>query len=63
MGLSPLVLCFAKSSPESAFVRKNLANYFDYKAFLLRKRQADNGRELFIYDYPMGSNGHVFRRI
>lgn len=32
----------------------NLANYFDYEAF---------GRELFMYDYSMGSNGHVFRRI
>ena len=32
----------------------NLANFFDYEAF---------GRELFICDYSMGSNGHVFRRI
>ncbi|MBD5230360.1 MAG: antirestriction protein ArdA [Bacteroidales bacterium] len=32
----------------------NLANYFDYEAF---------GRELFMWDYSMGANGHVFRRI
>lgn len=32
----------------------NLANYFDYEAY---------GRELFMYDYNMGANGHVFRRI
>ena len=32
----------------------NLANFFDYEAY---------GRELFMYDYSMGSNGHVFRRI
>jgi hypothetical protein len=32
----------------------NLANYFDYEAF---------GRELLMWDYSMGANGHVFRRI
>lgn len=32
----------------------NLANYFYYEAY---------GRELFMYDYNMGANGHVFRRI
>ena len=32
----------------------NLAQYFDYEAF---------GRELFMYDYSMGANNHVFRRI
>ena len=32
----------------------SLANYFDYEAF---------GRELFMWDYNMGANGHVFRRI
>ena len=32
----------------------SLANYFDYEAF---------GRELFNWDYNMGANGHVFRRI
>ena len=32
----------------------NLAQYFDYEAF---------GRELFMWDYSMGANGHVFRRI
>lgn len=29
----------------------NLSDYFDYKRY---------GRELFMYDYHMGSNGHVF---
>ena len=32
----------------------DLARYFDYEAF---------GRELFMYDYSMGANNHVFRRI
>ena len=32
----------------------NLSRYFDYEAF---------GRELFMWDYSMGANGHVFRRI
>ena len=32
----------------------NLAQYFDYEAF---------GRELFMWDYSMGANNHVFRRI
>lgn len=32
----------------------DLANYFDYEAY---------GRALFLFDYNMGSNGHVFRRI
>lgn len=32
----------------------SLANYFDYEAF---------GRKLFMYDYNMGANGNVFRRI
>ena len=32
----------------------SLANYFDYEAF---------ARELFNWDYNMGANGHVFRRI
>ena len=32
----------------------NLAQYFDYEAF---------GRELFMYDYSMGANNHVFRVI
>ncbi len=31
-----------------------LANYFDYEAF---------GRELFMWDYSMGANGNVFRRV
>lgn len=31
-----------------------LANYFDYEAF---------GRELFMWDYSMGANGNVFRRL
>ena len=32
----------------------DLARYFDYEAF---------GRELFMYDYTMGANGHVFRPV
>ena len=32
----------------------SLANYFDYDAY---------ARELFNWDYNMGANGHVFRRI
>ena len=32
----------------------SLANYFDYEAY---------ARELFNWDYNMGANGHVFRRI
>ena len=32
----------------------NLVNYFDFEAF---------GRELFMWDYNMGPNGNVFRRI
>ena len=32
----------------------SLANYFDYEAF---------ARDLFNWDYNMGTNGHVFRRI
>lgn len=32
----------------------SLANYFDYEAY---------GRELFMWDYNMGANGNVFRRI
>ena len=32
----------------------DLARYFDYEAF---------GRELFMYDYSMGANNHVFRNI
>ena len=32
----------------------NLAQYFDYEAF---------ARELFMYDYSMGANNHVFRNI
>ena len=32
----------------------SLANYFDYEAF---------ARELFMYDYSMGANNHVFRNI
>ena len=32
----------------------SLANYFDYEAF---------ARDLFNWDYNMGANGHVFRRI
>ena len=32
----------------------SLANYFDYEAFV---------RELFNWDYTMGANGNVFRRI
>ena len=32
----------------------SLARYFDYKAF---------GRELFMWDYSMGSNNNVFRRV
>lgn len=32
----------------------NLSQYFDYAAF---------GRELFMWDYSMGANGHVFRRV
>ena len=32
----------------------NLAIYFDYEAF---------ARDLFMWDYTMGANGHVFRRI
>ena len=32
----------------------DLARYFDYEAF---------GRELFMYDYSMGANNHVFRVI
>lgn len=31
-----------------------LSYYFDYEAY---------GRELFMYDYNMGANNHVFRRI
>ncbi|MDE6484329.1 MAG: antirestriction protein ArdA [Duncaniella sp.] len=41
----------------------NLANYFDYKAFLPRKRQSDDGHELFMYVYQMGANNNVFRVI
>ena len=42
----------------------NLAQYFDYEAFFAKaKRQADDARELFMYDYSMGANNHVFRRI
>lgn len=29
-------------------------HYFDYEAF---------GRELFMFDYTMGANGHVFRPV
>ncbi len=32
----------------------SLADYFDYERY---------GRELFMYDYNMGTNGNVFRRI
>ena len=32
----------------------SLANYLDYEAF---------ARELFNWDYNMGANGNVFRRI
>ena len=32
----------------------DLARYFDYEAF---------GRELFMWDYSMGANGNVFRRV
>ena len=32
----------------------SLANYFDYEAF---------ARELFKWDYSMGADGNVFRRI
>ena len=32
----------------------SLANYFDYERF---------ARELFMYDYQMGANNNVFRRI
>lgn len=32
----------------------DLSRYFDYEAF---------GRELFMWDYNMGANNHVFRRI
>ena len=32
----------------------NLSNYFDYEAF---------ARDLFMYDYSMGANNHVFRNI
>lgn len=32
----------------------DLARYFDYEAF---------GRELFMYDYSMGANNNVFRRV
>ena len=32
----------------------HLSDYFDYEAF---------GRELFMYDYSMGANNHVFRVI
>lgn len=32
----------------------SLANYFDYEAF---------ARALFDWDYTMGANGHVFRRV
>lgn len=32
----------------------NLSQYFDYEAF---------ARELFMYDYSMGANNHVFRNI
>ena len=32
----------------------SLANYFDYEAF---------ARELFNWDYNLGANGNVFRRI
>ena len=32
----------------------DLSRYFDYEAF---------GRDLFMYDYNMGANNHVFRRI
>ena len=32
----------------------DLARYFDYEAF---------GRDLFMYDYSMGANNHVFRNI
>ena len=32
----------------------SLVNYFDYEAF---------ARELFNWDYNMGANGHVFRRV
>ena len=32
----------------------SLSNYFDYEAY---------ARELFMYDYNMGANNHVFRRI
>ena len=32
----------------------DLSRYFDYEAF---------GRDLFMWDYNMGANNHVFRRI
>lgn len=32
----------------------NLTNYFDYETC---------GRKLFMYDYNIGANGNVFRRI
>ncbi len=32
----------------------SLANYFDYEAY---------ARELFLYDYSMGANNNVFRRV
>lgn len=32
----------------------SLANYFDYEAY---------ARELFMYDYNMGANNNVFRRV
>ena len=57
----------AELSPEEDFARHiiaecynlekmmgSLANYFDYEAF---------ARELFKWDYSMGADGNVFRRI
>ena len=41
----------------------DLARCFDYGAFLRSKRQADDGRELFMYDYTMGANNNVFREV
>lgn len=32
----------------------DLSLYFDYETL---------GRDLFMYDYSMGANNHVFRRI
>ena len=48
---------FARHIVESTYDLENpmgdLQHYFDYEAY---------GRDLFIDDYEMGSNGHVFRK-